>query len=65
MRAPELSVSSRFGPLVTQTATVRPLASAILPLTVALRRNQRDTATVALILSGFAVWGVAGRWTIC
>ena len=48
-----------FGPLVTQTATVRPLGFlAILPLTwTALRRNQRDTATVALILSGFAVWG--------
>ena len=35
---------------------------AILPLLwAALRRGQRDTATVALLLSGFAVWGtVAG-----
>jgi signal transduction histidine kinase len=48
-----------FSPLVTQAGTVRPLGFlAVLPLTwSALRRNQRDTATVALILSGFAVWG--------
>jgi signal transduction histidine kinase/ActR/RegA family two-component response regulator len=48
-----------FSPLVAQTGTARPLAFlAILPLSwTALRRNQRDTATVALILSAFAVWG--------
>ena len=48
-----------FSPLVTLTGTARPLVFlAILPLTwTALRRNQRDTATVALILSAFAVWG--------
>ena len=59
MRAPESSVSLLFSPLVTQATTVRPLGFlAILPLTwAALRCNQRDTATVALILSCFAVWG--------
>ena len=60
MRAPEcVRVTSGLDQLVQQTATVRPLGFlAILPLTwTALRRNQRDTATVALILSGFAVWG--------
>jgi signal transduction histidine kinase/ActR/RegA family two-component response regulator len=48
-----------FSPLVTQTGTARPLAFlAILPLALtALRGNRRDTATVAVILSGFAVWG--------
>ena len=48
-----------FSPLVTQATTVRPLGFlAILPLTwAALRCNQRETATVALILSCFAVWG--------
>jgi signal transduction histidine kinase len=35
-------------------------ALAILPLIwAALRRGPRDTATVALVLSGFAVWGAA------
>ncbi len=48
-----------FSPLITQTGTARPLAFlAILPLAwTALRGNQRDTATVAVILTGFAVWG--------
>ena len=48
-----------FSPLITQTGTARPLAFlAILPLAwAALHGNQRDTATVAVILSGFAVWG--------
>jgi signal transduction histidine kinase len=48
-----------FSPLMTWTGSPDPLGFlAILPLTwAALRRNQRDTATVALILSGFAVWG--------
>jgi signal transduction histidine kinase/ActR/RegA family two-component response regulator len=48
-----------FSPLVTQTGTARPLAFlAILPLAwTALRGNQRDTATVSVLLSGFAVWG--------
>ncbi len=48
-----------FSPLMEQTAERAPLAFlAILPLTwAALRRGQRDTATAALILSGFAVWG--------
>jgi two-component sensor histidine kinase len=44
-----------------QTANRSPLAFlAILPLMwAALRRNQRDTATAALILACFAVWGTA------
>ncbi len=48
-----------FSPLIEQTGDRTPLAFlAILPLLwAALRRGQRDTATVALILSGFAVWG--------
>jgi PAS domain S-box-containing protein len=48
-----------FGPLLDHTAYTAPLGFlAILPLMwAALRRGQRDTATVALILSGFAVWG--------
>jgi len=52
-----------FSPLVQPPVDRTPLAFlAILPLmAAALRRNQRDTATVALILSAFAVWGtVAG-----
>ena len=51
-----------FSPLVTQTGTARPLAFlAILPLAwTALRGNQRDTATVAVVLSAFAVWGTLG-----
>jgi PAS domain S-box-containing protein len=48
-----------FSPLIEQTPTRAVLAFlAILPLLgAALRRNQRDTATAALILSAFAVWG--------
>jgi PAS domain S-box-containing protein len=48
-----------FSPLIEQTPTRGALAFlAIVPLLwAALRRNQRDTATVALILSAFAVWG--------
>jgi PAS domain S-box-containing protein len=48
-----------FSPLIAQTPTRGVLAFlAIVPLLwAALRRNQRDTATVALILSAFAVWG--------
>ncbi len=52
-----------FSPLVAQTANRSALAFlAIAPLMwAALRRNQRDTATVALLLSGFAVWGTAAN----
>src|SRR5213078_5139737 len=48
-----------FSQLIEQTASRGPLAFlAILPLMwAALRRNQRDTATIALLLSCFAVWG--------
>jgi two-component sensor histidine kinase/integral membrane sensor domain MASE1 len=48
-----------FSPLVEPTIDRAPLGFlAILPLMwAALRRGQRDTATVALILSGFAIWG--------
>jgi len=48
-----------FSPLLEQTPARTPLAFfAILPLMwAAVRRNQRDTATVALLLSCFAVWG--------
>ncbi len=47
-----------FSPLVDQGTQRAPLGFlAILPLVwAALRRGQRDTATVALILSCFAVW---------
>jgi len=47
-----------FSPLIEQTAERGPLAFfAILPLLwAALRLSQRDTATVALLLSIFAVW---------
>jgi two-component sensor histidine kinase len=50
-----------FSPMIEQTANRSPLAFlAILPLMwAALRRNQRDTATTALILACFAVWGTA------
>jgi two-component sensor histidine kinase/integral membrane sensor domain MASE1 len=49
-----------FSPLVPLTAFSGPLAFlAILPLMwAALERGQRDTATVALVLSACAVWGV-------
>src|SRR5262249_16073731 len=48
-----------FSPLFEQSPSRRSLAFlAILPLMwAALRRNQRDTATIALLLSCFAVWG--------
>ncbi len=48
-----------FSPLVEQTMNRAPLAFlAVLPLMwAALRRAQRDTSTVAFILSCFAVWG--------
>src|SRR5262249_46683545 len=48
-----------FSPLIEQSAHRAPLAFlAVLPLVwSALRHGQRDTATVAVILSGFAVWG--------
>src|SRR5262249_55474542 len=45
--------------LIAPAGSTGPLGFlAILPLTwAALRRGQRDTATIALLLSGFAVWG--------
>jgi PAS domain S-box-containing protein len=48
-----------FSPLIEQTGNRAPLGFlAILPLLwSALRRGQRDTATVALVISFFAVWG--------
>jgi signal transduction histidine kinase/ActR/RegA family two-component response regulator len=48
-----------FSGLITPTGSAGPFGFlAILPLTwAALRRSPRDTATIALILSGFAVWG--------
>ena len=48
-----------FSPLLQQTAARGPLGFvAIGPLLwAALRYNQRDTATVALMLSAFAIWG--------
>jgi signal transduction histidine kinase/ActR/RegA family two-component response regulator len=48
-----------FSPLIEQTPNRDPLGFlAVLPLMWAgLRRGQRDTATVALVLSGFALWG--------
>src|SRR5262249_50766853 len=48
-----------FSPLLQQTTARSPLGFvAIGPLLwAALRHNQRDTATVALMLSAFAIWG--------
>jgi signal transduction histidine kinase/CheY-like chemotaxis protein len=48
-----------FSPLIDQTPSRDPLGFlAVLPLMwAALRRGQRDTATVALVLSAFALWG--------
>ncbi|MGH6919718.1 MAG: MASE1 domain-containing protein, partial [Geminicoccaceae bacterium] len=48
-----------FSPLIDQTPSRDPLGFlAVLPLMwAALRRGQRDTASVALVLSGFALWG--------
>ena len=48
-----------FSPLIDQTPSRDPLGFlAVLPLMwAALRCGQRDTATVALVLSAFALWG--------
>src|SRR5262249_10052372 len=48
-----------FSPLLHQTTARSPLGFvAIGPLLwAALRHNQRDTATIALMLSAFAIWG--------
>jgi signal transduction histidine kinase len=48
-----------FSPLIEQTPSRDPLGFlAILPLLwAALRRDPRDTATVALVLSGITIWG--------
>ena len=48
-----------FSPLPPRTQYTVPLAFlAILPLVwAALRRGPRDTATVVLVLTGFAIWG--------
>ncbi|MEH2522324.1 MULTISPECIES: MASE1 domain-containing protein [unclassified Bradyrhizobium] len=48
-----------FSPLIEQTPSRDPLGFlAILPmLWAALRRGPRDTATVALVLSGITIWG--------
>jgi two-component sensor histidine kinase len=50
-----------FSPLLPSTPGRHALAFlAVLPLLwAALRRGSRDTSTVALILSAFAIWGVA------
>jgi two-component sensor histidine kinase len=52
-----------FSPLIEQTPSRGPLAFlAVLPLMwAALRCNQRDTATTALILTCFAIWGTASN----
>jgi two-component sensor histidine kinase len=52
-----------FSPLLEQSPSRSSLAFlAILPLMwAALRRNQRDTATIALLLSSFAVWGTVSN----
>ena len=52
-----------FSPLLEQSPTQSPVAFlAILPLMwAALRLNQRDTATTALLLSCFAVWGTTSN----
>jgi two-component sensor histidine kinase len=48
-----------FSPLIEQTAGRAAFAfAAVVPLLLAaLRHNPRDTATVALVLSAFAIWG--------
>jgi len=48
-----------FSPVIEQTVHRTPLVFlAVVPLVwTALRRDPRDTATAAFILSGFAVWG--------
>ncbi len=58
-----------FSPLMAEMPNRAPLGVlAILPLLwAALRRGPRDTATVALMLSGFVVWGTifgGGRFSI-
>jgi signal transduction histidine kinase/CheY-like chemotaxis protein len=52
-----------FSPLIEQTPLRDPLGFlAIVPLLwAALRRGQRETATVVLILAGFVVWGTLAR----
>ena len=52
-----------FSPLMYQTPARDPLGFlAILPLLwAALRRGPRDTATVALILASFAIWGTMAQ----
>lgn len=52
-----------FSPMIEQTVNRTPLAFlAAVPLVwTALRRNPRDTATAAFILSAFAVWGAAAN----
>jgi integral membrane sensor domain MASE1 len=52
-----------FSPLLEQSPSRSSLAFlAILPLMwAALRRNQQDTATIALLLSSFAVWGTVSN----
>ena len=48
-----------FSPLIEQTSYRDPLGFLVLPplLWAALRRDPRETATVVIILSCFAVWG--------
>jgi signal transduction histidine kinase len=48
-----------FSPMIEQTVHRTPLVFlALVPLVwTALRRDPRDTATAAVILSGFAIWG--------
>jgi len=50
-----------FSPVIEQTVNRTSLAFlAVVPLVwTALRRDPRDTATAALILAGFAVWGTS------
>jgi signal transduction histidine kinase len=52
-----------FSPLIDQTPIRDPLGFlAIVPLLwAALRRGQRETATVALLLACFAIWGTLAR----
>jgi PAS domain S-box-containing protein len=52
-----------FSPVIEQTAARGALAFlAIFPmLWAALRHNQRDTASAALLLSAFAIWGTLGN----
>jgi PAS domain S-box-containing protein len=51
-----------FGPLIHPTTYTMPLSFvAVLPLLWAgLRYGRRETMTVAVLLSGFALWGVVG-----